>query len=144
MLLHLRFVAATLLVVLSITATPALAENVHEKVREFALDRFKDGQRLVTGPSEIPLPAINPDTSCIDLYERRITLRRHLHDYKPPYWDDPRNQAAVFIGTIWAPAFYFLGYSAINAHLEQLDDLAPQTELEALSRASAQQRCFEK
>jgi hypothetical protein len=70
------------------------------QVREFALERYHDGCRLIEGPREAPLPVINPAQSCGDLYRRRVTLRRHLNDYKPPYWSDPRNQAAVFLGTI--------------------------------------------
>ena len=62
----------------------------------------------------------------------------------PPYWDDQRNQTAIFLDAIWTPALYFLSYSAITAHLDQINDIGPMAELEALSRASAQRRCFEK
>jgi len=144
MLSYLRLLLATLLVVLSTTTAQATEKNVNEQLRDFALDRVKDGQRLITGPSEISLPTIDPDTSCVDLYHRRTALRRRLHDYTPPYWDDQRNQTAIFLDAIWTPALYFLSYSAITAHLDQINDIGPMAELEALSRASAQRRCFEK
>jgi hypothetical protein len=73
MLSYLRLLLATLLVVLSTTTAQATGKNVNEQLRDFALDRVKDGQRLITGPSEISLPTIDPDTSCVDLYHRRTT-----------------------------------------------------------------------
>ncbi len=108
------------------------------------IDRYQDGRRLIEGPREVIPPALEPGQSCIALYERRLALLRHMDDYKPAYWDDPRNQAAVLIGTIWAPSFYFLSYSAINAHLDATNDTDPRAELDALRYASAQQRCFQK
>ena len=124
-MLYLRFLVVMLLVVLSTDSAYAIGENTTAQLREFALDRVNDGQRLVLGPSEIPLPVIDPNASCIELYQRRIKLWHRVHDYKPAYWNDPRNQAAVFIGTLWTPAFYFFGYSAVTAHLDQLNDVDP-------------------
>lgn len=143
-MLYLRFPVVMLLAVLATDPAYAIGENTTEQLREFALDRVEDGQRLVLGPSELPLPAIDPNLNCIELYQRRVKLWHQVHDYKPDYWNDPRNQAAVFIGTLWTPAFYFLGFSAVTAHLDQLNDVGPQAELDALSRASARLRCFEK
>ncbi len=140
----LRLPVVMLLAALLSGPVSAIGENTTERLREFALDRVYDGQRLVLGPSEIALPAIDPNSSCIELYQRRVKLWHQVHDYKPAYWNDPRNQAAVFLGTIWSPAFYFLGFSAVTAHLDQLNDAAPLAEIDALSRASAQLRCFEK
>jgi hypothetical protein len=144
MALIVRCYAILVLVVLSTTTVYASGENIDEQVREFAHEGYRDVRLLIEGPREIPLPFVDPGRSCIDLYQRRVTLMHQMHDYKPAYWDDPRNQAAVFLGTIWTPTFYFLGYSAISAHLDELSDTNPQAELDALSQASAQQRCFEK
>ncbi len=143
-LLRLRLCTIALLPVLSTTTVQAAANNPDERIRQFVVERYHDTRHLIEGPQGSAPPAIAPDQSCITLYERRLTLLRQLDDYKPPYWDDPRNQAAVFIGTMWTPAFYFLGYSAVNARLEEIDDIGPQTELDALRHASAQQRCFER
>ncbi len=144
MSLFVRFFAVALLTALAPTTAQAIEESIDVQAGEFALERYRDARRLIEGPREIPLPVIDTAQSCGDLYRRRVTLRRHLDDYKPPYWSDPRNQTAVFLGTIWTPAFYFLGYSAVSAHLDQLTDANPRAELDALSQASAQQRCFEK
>lgn len=126
------------------TTVCATGENLDQHVRQFVVDRYHDGRRLIEGPREITPPLIEPDQSCVELYQRRLTLLRRLHDYQPAYWDDPRNQAAVFLGAIWTPAFYFLGYTAVNARLDEIDDIDPRAELDALRYASARARCFEK
>ena len=141
---YLRFPVVMLLVVLSTSSAYAIGEITSEQLREFALARVEDGQRLVLGRAAVPPPTVDPNAGCIELYQRRVGLWQQTHDRKPAYWEDPRNQAAVFIGTMWAPAFYFLSFSAISAHLDDLKDIGPQAELDALSRVSAELRCFEK
>lgn len=110
----------------------------------FAQDRARDALRLLEGPQP-PAPRTAPrDLSCTELYERRVTLMRQTRDYRPGYWDDPRNKAAIFIGTIYNPAFYFLAYSGITEYLETArgtaDDI--RTELDSLRYASAYKQCF--
>jgi hypothetical protein len=137
---------AVLAIFLNVTTTPVHAanESPERRLSQFVLDRYEDGRRLIQGPSEIKPPRVDENWSCVELYERRVDLLRETNHYKPPYWDDPRNQAAIFIGTVWTPAFYFLGYSAVAAHLDDLNGNNPRTHLDALRRASARQRCFEK
>jgi len=139
-----RLCVISLLTALSTTMVHAIGATLDEGVGGFIVDRLHDTRRLIAGPSESVPPIIEADQSCIELYQRRLILLRQLRDYNPTYWDDPRNQAAVLIGTIWAPAFYFLNYSAVNAQLDTLNHLDPQAELDALRHASAQRRCFEK
>ncbi|MDA0824538.1 MAG: hypothetical protein O3C28_19265 [Proteobacteria bacterium] len=144
--LSLKYSLCAITAIWSIYLTPlqAAEHTVTDNVRDFALARYRDGQRLIEGPRE-PAPATIPaGLSCIELYERRLELIRQSDDYKPSYWDDPRIQAAAFIGTIWTPAFYFLGYSAITAHLDELHTTDSRPNLNAIRRASATQRCFEK
>lgn len=136
--------ATALLSIISMTTFAAAGDSLGQQAGDFLIDRYHDGRRLLEGPRQTATPAVAPGQSCIALYERRLELLRNMNDYKPAYWDDPRNQAAVFIGTIWTPAFYFLGYSAISAQLDSLNDIDPQVELDALRFASAEQRCFEK
>ncbi|MFT4561926.1 MAG: hypothetical protein ACI9BW_001669 [Gammaproteobacteria bacterium] len=130
----------------SICLTPLQAADqaIGENVRDFTLDRYHDARRLIQGPRAIVQAAVPANISCIELYERRLELLRQTEHHKPSYWDDPRNQAAVFIGTIWTPAFYFLSYSAVAAHLDGLNADEPLPNLDALRRASAAKRCFEK
>lgn len=126
------------------TIAQAAEPSFETRVREFALDRYHDGRLLIEGPHPLPTPAIDASLDCTAIYERRVALRRARDDHNVDYWDDPRNQAAVFLGAIWTPAFYFLGYSALDAHLEDLRLDDPLVEIDALSRLSAQKRCFER
>ena len=124
-------------------ATPAEIGSA-ERARQFVIDRYQDGRHLIEGPAAIAPPVIDTTLTCIELYQRRLVLLRQMQHHKPTYWDDPRNQAAVFIGLIWTPAFYFLSYSALTARLDDLSMGDPQIALDTLRHASAQQRCFEK
>ena len=142
--MFIRFCAIALVAALSNASVHADGESFDVQVNEFVVDRYHDGRRLIEGPRVATPPVIDPNQSCVALYQRRLVLLQQMHDYKPAYWDDPRNQAAVFLGTIWTPAFSFLGYSAITAQLDELNEIDPQTELDALRHVSAQQRCFEK
>ena len=117
----------------TISADPAL---------EFAKNRFNDLKKIIVGPNGQPPPDIAPYQTCQQLYRRRLELLPKTLNYKPDYWDDPRNQVAVFLGTMFTPAFYFLGYSGISAYLDAANQIDPRIELDALRHASAQQRCF--
>jgi len=130
---------------LSATFAAVAAEPTFEqRARQFATDRYDDARTLINGPRQTAAPAIDPATGCVALYERRMQLQRTMANRNPVYWDDPRNQAAVFLGTVWTPAFYFLGYSAVTGHLDGLAANEPQVEIDALRRASAALRCFER
>ena len=140
-----RLTLLAILAALASTFAVSAAELTFEqRARDFAEDRYNDARTLLNGPQESTPPAIDPAAGCVALYERRVSLQRAMTDRNPVYWDDPRNQAAVFIGTVWTPAFYFLGYSAVTGHLDSLSDTDPQSEIDALRRASAALRCFEK
>lgn len=108
----------------------------------FAERRLNDIKKIILGPNGQPAPHIDPFQSCQQLYQRRLALLPKTLSYKPAYWDDPRNQVAVFLGTMFAPAFYFLGYTGISLYLEEANRIDPRIELDALRYASAQQRCF--
>lgn len=138
----------TLLAILATlsNAFPAFAAefSFEQRAREFAANRYDDARTLINGPQLVTPPPIDPAAGCVALYERRMFLQRTMSDRNPAYWDDPRNQAAVFLGTIWTPAFYFLGYSAVTGHLDELSANDPLAEIDALRRASAALRCFER
>lgn len=113
-----------------------------EPVIAFGERRLDDIKNLIGGPNGHPAPHIAPHQTCQQLYRRRLQLLPQTLDYKPAYWDDPRNKVAVFLGTVFAPAFYFLTYSAFSSYLDEARQIDPRIELDALRQASAQQRCF--
>ena len=113
-----------------------------DPVAEFAQRRLNDLKKLIKGPNGQPAPHIEPFQTCQQLYYRRLEILPRTLNYKPDYWDDPRNRVAVFLGTMFAPAFYFLGYTGVSAYLDAANQIDPRIELDALRHASAQQRCF--
>jgi hypothetical protein len=108
----------------------------------FAYDQIDGGRRLLLGP-HAPRPVTPPThQSCAALYAQRVALMRTQVDYKPSYTDDPRNRGALFIGTIFPPAFYFLAFSGIQAYGDATHGADTREQLTALSYASAAQQCY--
>ncbi|MEM7467465.1 MAG: hypothetical protein AAF387_11335 [Pseudomonadota bacterium] len=127
------------------TAIPANDQatvTAPDPVAEFAHDRVQDLKLLILGPNGQPPPHIAPHQTCEQLYQRRLAVLPQTLNYKPDYWDDPRNRVAVFLGTMFSPAFYFLGYSGVSNYIDSARQIDPRIELDALRYASAQQRCF--
>ena len=56
MSLFVRFFAVALLTTLPPTTAQAIGESINVQVREFTLERYHDGCRLIEGPREAPLP----------------------------------------------------------------------------------------
>ncbi|MGD9600957.1 MAG: hypothetical protein AB7O21_07315 [Gammaproteobacteria bacterium] len=117
-------------------------EQVSARSEQFVYDRLGDGQRMLLGPAAPRAVTVPPGQSCAALYERRVALLRAQYDYKPAYTDDPRNRAAVFIGTIFTPAFYYLAFSGVQAYNDAAGGADVQAEIDALRYASAAQQCF--
>lgn len=128
---------------LGATDEPLLPTLSADQARAFARARIADGHALLLGPSQ-PTPPPVMDYACTALYTRRLELMRAGLDYHQPYWDDPRHVAAIFVGAIWTPAFYYLPYRAVagtaaGAHRDRVT-----AELDRLRHAAAAQRCFER
>ena len=122
---------------------PLLPTLSAEQARTFARARLADAHALLLGPSQpTPPPVTNYD--CHALYARRLELMRDGLDYRLPYWDDPRHVAAVFVGTLWTPAFYYLPYRAVAGTAADARRDRRTAELDQLRYASAAQRCFER
>ena len=115
---------------------------VQARAEAFARDRAADGQRLLLGPTAPQVTPPPATLTCSELYAQRVALMRTQLDYRPPYTDDPRNRAAVFIGTIFTPGFYFLPFSAIQDYVGADRNVRTEQELDALRYASAAQQCY--
>ncbi|MGE0483691.1 MAG: hypothetical protein AB7Q81_06100 [Gammaproteobacteria bacterium] len=114
-----------------------------EQARAFARARVADARDLLLGPGTVQLPAVDT-RDCAALYTRRLALFDAALDRAPMFWDEPRHVAAVVIGTIWTPAFYYLPYRAVAASTAARGRHEDQDELAALRRAAAEARCFER
>lgn len=90
-----------------------------------------------------PLPG-DAAKSCIEL-EREITRITPLsYSYKPHFYNNPYQGAAVMAGTVSSPAFYL--YSAFDYFLDYRESrriLSTQDRLEILRRLKAEKHCFE-
>ncbi len=117
-------------------------QTAQEQLQEFARDRYQDTRDILLGPRLSPNSGAAIGLSCHELYERRVALWRATQDYAPKYFDDPRNKAAVILGSIFTPAYYYLPYSALSSYLKSVRKGRHYAEIETLRDASAQQDCF--
>ena len=99
-------------------------------------------EEIVHGPTAPTVPTDLSRLSCAELYRMRTELLRQSYDYVPAYLDDPRNVAALAIGTIATPAFYYLPYTGVQSYLRGRRAIAADAELTALREASAAKDCF--
>jgi len=128
---------------LSAADEPLLPTLTAEQARAFARARLADGHALLLGPSQ-PAPSPVTNFDCHALYARRLELLRARLDYRLPYWDDPRHVAAIFVGALWTPAFYYLPYRAVAETAAGARRNSGTAELDQLRHAAAAQRCFER
>jgi len=131
---------------LALVAGAAVAQpdwpTVQAHAEAFARDRARDGERMLLGPTAPVVTPPAPELDCAALYARRVALMQHQLDYRPAWSDDPRNQAAVFIGTIFTPGFYFLPFSGIQDYVDGDRKVRAERELDALRTAAAARQCY--
>jgi hypothetical protein len=146
--MRILLVPALLLVLLigilpTASAASAVTLPTRADVERFALARGADARELLLGPTQ-PEAAIPGGMDCADLYLQRMALTRAGLDHRPTFWEDRRHPAAIFVGAIWTPGFYYLPFRAVTDLVE--DSRAPQREadLEALRARSALLRCYER
>ncbi len=82
--------------------------------------------------------------SCTEL-EREITaLTPHTYSYKPGFYDNPYQGAALFLGTVYNQAFYL--YPAYDYYLdyrERARIIPAENRIETLRRLKADRHCFD-
>lgn len=128
---------------LLIPASASSATLDRAQVEQFARARAADTYELLMGPSTRQ-PQLEPVNDCRALYQQRMALQRNLHNGKASFYDEPRHAGAVFIGTVWTPAFYYLPFRAVAALASAGQAEQRLADLDHLRRAAAQQRCFER
>lgn len=92
--------------------------------------------------AELPAPKDLTALDCEMLYARRLALYRENLSTQPDLLDDPRTQAAMFLGAIWTPAFLYLPYAAAERYLDNIERIERTAEINDLAYASSAQDCF--
>ena len=125
-------------------ATPALPSwpQVRQDTEQFTQNRIGDARRLLLGPTAPAHAPLVPQQSCAELYAARLRLMQTQVDYVPPYTQDPRNRAAVFLSTVFTPALFYLAFTGVQAYSAATRGAEVTAKLYALSYASAVQQCY--
>lgn len=98
-------------------------------------------QDFVVGPQYQEWPA--PATSdCPQIYEEIVRLTPYTYNYKPDFYDDPRNAALGLLGLVYPQAFYVWGYTALDNYSEGRTIADTRMHIDSLRRASARQDCW--
>jgi hypothetical protein len=96
---------------------------------------------FVVGPQyrEWPAPVA---ADCAQIYEEIVRLTPYTYNYKPDFYDDPRNAALGMLGLVYPEAFYVWGYTALDNYSEGRTIADTRMHIDSLRRASAQQDCW--
>jgi hypothetical protein len=80
--------------------------------------------------------------SCNDLYMQASTLEKESFTYKTGF--GAKTQVASIVTTVFAPAVYYLGYSAFQNYKNGINSKAAFAEIEEIRFRMAEKRCFAK
>ncbi len=80
--------------------------------------------------------------SCNDLYMQASVLEKESFSYKTGF--GTRTQVASIVTTIFAPAVYYLGFSAFQDYKNGINSKAAFVEIEEIRFRMAEKRCFAK
>lgn len=103
---------------------------------------FAASTALPHGP---PVATVLPEDlakSCEELYYERVVLMQRARPFAPAYYDDPRNQAAAFMGSVFTPFYYLWGYTAFESYYDAKRIEAVDRRLDVLRQISARKDCF--
>lgn len=97
-------------------------------------------QEFAAGPRYIEFPT--PNGTCAQIYDEMVRLMPRTYNYKPEFYEDPRNAALGMLGFVFTPVFYGWAYTALDNYSEgrQIDNA--NMRIDALRRAAAQQDCW--
>lgn len=93
----------------------------------------------------VPTPTEEDRTkSCYALEHEMAALVPKTYSYKPDFYNDPYQGAAVWIGTtIFMPAYALSGYSGYRQYRENARIISAEERIALLRHLKAQNRCFE-
>lgn len=84
----------------------------------------------------------NNNRSCNELYIEASALEKQSFSYETDKGE--RTQMASAVSTVFAPAFYLLGYSAIQDYRTSIKAKSTFAKIEEVRYQMAEKRCFEK
>lgn len=136
---RLRFLAAWMIA--AVTPLNAQTPQPGDPVARVIGDEARKLQDFVVGPRyhEWPAPAT---TDCAQIYEEIVRLTPHTYNYKPDFYDDPRNAALGLLGLVYPEAFYVWGHTALDNYSEGRTIADTRMHIDSLRRASARQDCW--
>ena len=84
------------------------------------------------------------DLSCRELDERLTKLTPQTYPDSPGFYTDPLRGSAVWVATLWSPAWAYVGYTGLRDEYRQgrIEDV--RTEMERLRQLKARRHCYER
>jgi hypothetical protein len=136
---RLRLLAAAMIA--AVTPLSAQTPQQGDPVGRVIGNEARKLQDFVVGPRYHEWPA--PATSdCAQIYEEIVRLTPYTYNYKPDFYDDPRNAALGLLGLVYPQAFYVWGYTALDNYSEGRTIADTRMHIDSLRRASARQDCW--
>ena len=115
-----------LLSTLLLCGTAAAGETVREN--STTTDRSEAGQQL----------------SCLELDQQLATLEPQTYSDNPEFYSDPIQGTALWVGTLWTPAWAYLGYTGYKEHQQQGRMADAEAKMEHLRKLKALRHCYER
>jgi len=96
----------------------------------------------ISGVEKPVTDSLYDNRSCNDLYMQASALEQDTYFNKISIYNDNKSRSAGIAMTVFAPAIYYLGYSAFQNYNNQLRSEAAFSEIEELRFRMAEKRCF--
>jgi len=84
-----------------------------------------------------------PDLSCRELDDLLTALAPQTYSDTPEFYRDPLKGSAIWVGTLWSPAWAYLGYAGLQEAYQHNRRNEAGAEMDQLRRLKARQHCYE-
>ncbi len=81
--------------------------------------------------------------SCRELEQEMVSLVPQTYSYKPGFFDDSLQGAALWLGSEYKEAYWFVLYGLYFDYQESRRIIPAEDRIEVLRRLKAEKRCFE-
>ena len=82
--------------------------------------------------------------SCPELDDRLTRLEPLTYSDSPGFYSDPLVGIAVWAGTLWSPAWAYVGYYGLREQYQQSRITDIDTEIQQLRQLKAERHCYER